>query len=162
MRSVKPVTTPRPEAAAPAARGDGGSASPGPAGPLNIGQASRATGVSAKMIRHYEEISLLSPAQRSFSGYRQFSDADLHTLRFIRQARQLGFGMARIRTLLDLWRNQARPSSEVKALAESHIDELDERIAELRRMRATLASLAHACHGDHRPDCPILDGLAGD
>jgi MerR family copper efflux transcriptional regulator len=147
MRSVKPATKSRPEAEAPA-------------GPLNIGQASRDTGVSAKMIRHYEEIGLLPPAQRSFSGYRQFSNADLHTLRFIRQARLLGFGMAQIRTLLDLWRNQARPSAEVKALAESHIGELDERIAELRRMRATLASLAHACHGDHRPVCPILQGLA--
>lgn len=143
---MKPATISRPE----------------PAGPLNIGQAARATGVSAKMIRHYEEIGLLPPAPRSFSGYRQFSDADLHTLRFIRQARQLGFGMDQIRTLLDLWRDQSRPSGEVKALAESHIVALDQRIAELRRMRATLATLAHACHGDHRPDCPILDGLAGD
>lgn len=132
-----------------------------PAAPMNIGQASRATGVSAKMIRHYEEIGLLAPAQRSFSGYRQFSEADLHSLRFIRQARQLGFGMARIRTLLDLWRDRSRSSSEVKALAQLHIAELDSRIAELRAMRSSLAELAEACHGDERPDCPILDGLAG-
>jgi len=129
---------------------------------MNIGQASQATGVSAKMIRHYEEIGLLPAAQRSFSGYRQYSQADLHTLRFVRQARQLGFGIAQIAVLLDLWRDRGRPSGEVKALAESHIRELDARIAELRSMRATLASLAEACHGDHRPDCPILDGLAGE
>lgn len=131
------------------------------AGPLNIGEASQATGVSAKMIRHYEEIGLLPQAQRSFSGYRQYAEADLHTLRFIRQARQLGFGIPQIATLLDLWRDRERPSAEVKALAKSHIRELDERIAELRQMRATLSSLASACHGDERPDCPILDGLAG-
>lgn len=134
---------------------------PPPAEPMSIGQASRATGVSAKMIRHYEEIGLLAPAQRSFSGYRQFSETDLHSLRFIRQARQLGFGMAQIRTLLDLWRDRSRSSSEVKALAQLHIAELDARIAELRAMRASLAELSQACHGDDRPDCPILDGLAG-
>jgi Cu(I)-responsive transcriptional regulator len=129
--------------------------------PLNIGDAARATGVSAKMIRHYEEIGLLPAAQRSFSGYRQYGDSDLHSLRFIRQARLLGFGIAQIGTLLDLWRDRDRPSAEVKALAHAHIEELDARICELQRMRATLAALSHACHGDERPDCPILDGLAG-
>lgn len=129
--------------------------------PLNIGDAARATGVSAKMIRHYEEIGLLPAAQRSFSGYRQYGDSDLHSLRFIRQARLLGFSIAQIGTLLDLWRDRDRPSAEVKALARAHIEELDARIGELQRMRATLAALSHACHGDQRPDCPILDGLAG-
>ncbi|MFP5406868.1 MAG: Cu(I)-responsive transcriptional regulator, partial [Gammaproteobacteria bacterium] len=119
------------------------------------------TGVSAKMIRHYEQIGLLRAAQRSLAGYRQYDVNDLHTLRFVRQARQLGFGIAQIATLLDLWRDGDRPSAEVKALAQRHIDELDARIAELERMRATLASLADACHGNERPDCPILDGLAG-
>jgi MerR family copper efflux transcriptional regulator len=129
--------------------------------PVNIGEAARLTGVSAKMIRHYEQIGLLTAAQRSFSGYRLYSEPDLHTLRFVRQARQLGFGINQIATLLDLWRDRGRPSAEVKALAQAHIDELDARIAELQRMRATLAALAHACHGDDRPDCPILEGLAG-
>ena len=128
---------------------------------MNIGEASRASGISAKMIRHYEEIGLLPAAQRSFSGYRQYGDNDLHTLRFIRQARLLGFGISQIETLLDLWRDRGRPSAEVKALAKAHIDELDARIAELKRMRATLAALSHACHGDDRPDCPILEGIAG-
>jgi Cu(I)-responsive transcriptional regulator len=128
---------------------------------MNIGEAARTSGVSAKMIRHYEQIGLLPEAQRSFSGYRQYVEKDLHTLRFIRQARQLGFGIAQIATLLDLWRDRERPSAEVKALAQSHIDELDARIGELQRMRATLAQLSRACHGDDRPDCPILDGLAG-
>jgi Cu(I)-responsive transcriptional regulator len=127
---------------------------------MNIGQAARATGVSAKMIRHYEEIGLLPPAQRSLAGYRLFSEADLHALRFIRHARQLGFGIAKIATLLDLWRNRQRPSAEVKALASAHLAELDSRIVELEQMRATLATLAEACHGDERPECPILDRLA--
>jgi MerR family copper efflux transcriptional regulator len=128
---------------------------------VNIGQAARLTGVSAKMIRHYEQIGLLPAAERSFSGYRLYSEPDLHTLRFVRQARQLGFGIDQIAMLLDLWRDRERPSAEVKALAQAHIDELDARIAELQRMRATLAALARACHGDDRPDCPILEGLAG-
>lgn len=134
---------------------------PAVASPLTIGQAALASGVSAKMIRHYEDIGLLPPARRNFSGYRQYTATDLHTLRFIRQARQLGFGIAQIATLLDLWRNRQRPSAEVKALASSHLRELDVRIAELQQMRATLATLAEACHGDERPQCPILERLAG-
>ncbi len=129
---------------------------------MNIGEAARATRVSAKMIRHYEQIGLLPAAQRSLAGYRQYGANDLHTLRFIRQARQLGFGIARITTLLDLWRDHERPSAEVKSLAQAHIEELDARIGELQRMRTALASLSQACHGDDRPECPILDGLAGE
>lgn len=129
--------------------------------PLNIGEAARASGVSARMIRHYEQTGLLPEAQRSMSGYRQYGPSDLHTLRFIQQARQLGFGIGQIAVLLDLWRDRDRPSAEVKALAQSHIAELDEKIAEMQQMRATLAALSHACHGDDRPDCPILEGLAG-
>ena len=133
-----------------------------PARPMNIGEAARTSGVSAKMIRHYEQIGLLPPAERSLAGYRQYGANDLHTLRFIRQARALGFGMAKIATLLDLWRDSDRPSAEVKALAQSHIAELDARIDELQRMRASLALLADACHGDERPECPILEGLSGE
>lgn len=128
---------------------------------MNIGEVARATGVSARMIRHYEQIGLLPPAQRSMSGYRRYGPSDLHTLRFIQQARQLGFGIGQIGLLLDLWRDRQRPSAEVKALAQAHIGELDAKIAEMQRMRATLASLSEACHGDDRPDCPILEGLAG-
>ena len=129
---------------------------------MNIGEAARATGVSAKMIRHYEQIGLLPAAERSLAGYRQYGPNDLHTLRFIRQARALGFGIAKIATLLDLWRDNERPSAEVKALAQSHIAELETRIDELERMRESLASLARACHGDERPECPILEGLSGE
>lgn len=132
-----------------------------PGAPMNIGEAARATRVSARMIRHYEQVGLLRPAQRSLAGYRQYDANDLHTLRFVRQARQLGFGIAQITTLLDLWRDSKRPSAEVKTLAQRHIAELDARIGELERMRATLALLANACHGNERPECPILDGLAG-
>lgn len=150
---MKPATKPQTEHAPPAgiARASG---------PLSIGDAARLSGVSARMIRHYEQIGLLAPAQRGLSGYRQYGDADLHTLRFIQQARQLGFGIAQIATLLDLWRDRERPSAEVKSLALAHIAELDTRIGELQRMRATLSALSHACHGDDRPECPILEGLA--
>ena len=127
---------------------------------MNIGQAARHSGVSAKMIRHYEEIGLTPKAARSYSGYRTYTDNDVHTLRFIRQARSLGFSIKQIEQLLGLWRNQRRPSSKVKALALSHIAELDARIAELQAMKRTLQSLAAHCHGDDRPECPILEGLA--
>jgi Cu(I)-responsive transcriptional regulator len=128
---------------------------------MNIGQAARHSGVSAKMIRHYEEIGLIPKAARSYSGYRTYTGNDVHTLRFIRQARSLGFSIKQIEQLLGLWRNQRRPSSKVKALALSHIAELDARIVELQAMKRTLQSLAAHCHGDDRPGCPILDGLAG-
>lgn len=127
---------------------------------MNIGQAARASGVSAKMIRHYEEIGLIGKAQRTGSGYRVYADTDVHTLRFIRQARNLGFPIEQIRDLLGLWKNQRRTSRKVKELALLHIAELDERIRELQEIKQTLSHLVHHCHGDERPDCPILDSLA--
>jgi len=127
---------------------------------MNIGEAANHSGVSAKMIRHYESIGLIPKATRTFSGYRTYSASDVHTLRFIRQARNLGFSIKQIEQLLGLWRNQRRPSSKVKALAQEHIAELDARIAELEAMKRTLGSLAAHCHGDDRPECPILEGLA--
>ncbi|TAK48841.1 MAG: Cu(I)-responsive transcriptional regulator [Betaproteobacteria bacterium] len=127
---------------------------------MNIGHTARASGVSAKMIRHYEGIGLIPRASRTGSGYRTYNAKDVHTLRFIRQARNLGFSIRQIEELLGLWRNQRRPSSKVKALALAHIEELDARIGELEAMKQTLQALALHCHGDERPECPILDGLA--
>ncbi|HTQ77362.1 MAG TPA: Cu(I)-responsive transcriptional regulator [Burkholderiales bacterium] len=127
---------------------------------MNIGGAARGSGVSPKMIRHYESIGLISPARRTLAGYRTYTSADVHTLRFIRQARALGFPIKQIELLLGLWRNQRRPSRKVKELALAHVAELDARIAELEAMKRTLQRLAEHCHGDERPECPILDGLA--
>lgn len=127
----------------------------------NIGDASALTGVSAKMIRHYEAIGLIPPASRTFANYRLYNDADLHRLRFIRRARNLGFPMKQIEVLLGLWGDPQRSSAEVKRLAQAHSDELAARIAEMQAMQRTLQSLAAHCHGDHRPECPILDDLAG-
>jgi MerR family copper efflux transcriptional regulator len=126
----------------------------------NIGEAAHATGVSAKMIRHYESIGLLPPAQRTDANYRVYTEADLHTLHFVRRARSLGFSLEDIGTLLDLWRNRERPSAKVKALATRHMQALQRKVAEMQSMIATLTHLAHACHGDERPDCPILEDLA--
>jgi Cu(I)-responsive transcriptional regulator len=128
-------------------------------GAVNIGEAAKATGVSAKMIRHYEEVGLLPPPRRTYAGYRQYVDADLHTLRFIRHARDLGFSIRQIGELVGLWQNRRRPSSKVKALAQAHIDELERKAAETLAMKRTLEHLVHCCHGDERPDCPILDTL---
>lgn len=127
---------------------------------LNIGQVAQASGVSAKMIRHYEEIGLMPRAKRTHSNYRTYSEADVHTLRFIRQARTLGFPIGAIGKLLTLWRDHRRPSRKVKELALAHVQELEARIAELQTMKHTLEHLAKHCHGDDRPDCPILEGLA--
>jgi len=127
---------------------------------MNIGEAARHSGVTAKMIRHYEGIGLIPKATRTFSGYRTYSANDVHTLRFVRQARNLGFSIKQIEQLLGLWRNQRRSSSKVKALALAHIEELDARITELQAMKRTLQDLAAHCHGDERPECPILEGLA--
>lgn len=127
----------------------------------NIGGAAQASGVSAKMIRHYEEIGLVKKPARTESGYRTYSDAEVHTLRFIKQARNLGFSIKQIGALLGLWQDQARSSSQVKALALEHIAELDDKIREMQAMKATLERLAQCCHGDARPDCPILNELAG-
>jgi len=127
---------------------------------LNIGQAAEASGVSAKMIRHYEEIGLIPKARRTDSNYRTYSEADVHTLRFIKQARNLGFPIGAIGKLLALWRDHRRPSRKVKELALAHVQELEARIRELQTMKHTLEHLAKHCHGDDRPDCPILEGLA--
>lgn len=129
---------------------------------MNIGEAARASGVSAKMIRYYEQVGLLAPRGRSESGYRLYGPAEVHTLRFIRQARRLGFLVEDIRKLVALWHDRSRASSEVKAIALEHVGELDRRIAELKEMRDVLAHLARHCHGDARPDCPILEELASE
>jgi MerR family transcriptional regulator, copper efflux regulator len=127
---------------------------------MNIGEAAKASGVSAKMIRHYEEAKLIRPAKRTESNYRVYLPNDVEVLRFVRHARRLGFWMNQIATLLGLWEDRSRPSSEVKHLAKEHIDELDRRIQELMEMKRTLENLANHCRGDARPDCPILDALA--
>jgi len=129
-------------------------------GMLNIGQAAAASGVSAKMIRHYEDGGLIGKAARTRAGYRVYRDADIHTLRFIRRARDLGFSIREIQALLGLWRNRRRASADVKRLAMQHVRDLDARIAEMQAMRRSLANLAEHCHGDGRPDCPILDDLS--
>ncbi|MFF7707748.1 Cu(I)-responsive transcriptional regulator [Pseudomonas sp. NPDC007930] len=126
---------------------------------MNIGQAARHSGLSAKMIRHYESTGLLAPAKRTGSGYRVYGNDDLHTLGFIKRARDLGFSLEEIARLLALWRDRGRASADVKALAHQHIDALNARIAELASLRDTLQDLADHCQGDQRPDCPILDQL---
>lgn len=128
---------------------------------FNISEAAEATGVSAKMIRHYEKIGLIPPVERTFANYRIYSESDLHTLRFIRRARDLGFSMKQIHTLLGLWQNRARSSREVKSVALEHVRELELKIREMEAMKKALETLAAHCHGDHRPDCPILEDLAG-
>ena len=127
---------------------------------MNIGQASKATGVSAKMIRYYEEIGLVPKAARRDSGYRDYGDADIHRLRFIRRARDLGFSVEEITDLLGLWSDRSRASADVKALALGHVEALRQKVVEIQGMITTLEGLAHSCHGDHRPDCPIIEELA--
>jgi Cu(I)-responsive transcriptional regulator len=127
----------------------------------NIGEAAAATGVSAKMIRHYESAGLIPPASRTFAGYRLYGDADLHRLRFIRRARNLGFSMKQIEALLALWGDRQRASAEVKALALAHAQELEDKIREMQAMQRTLLALSRHCRGNERPECPILDDLAG-
>ncbi len=126
---------------------------------MKIGEISEASGVSQRMIRHYEKIGLIPPAARRDSGYRDYDQRDLHTLRFIGRARDMGFPIEEIRTLLALWHDRERSSAEVKKLAMSRAAELRERIAVLEGMRRTLEHLGASCHGDDRPDCPILDEL---
>ncbi len=129
-------------------------------GHYNIGQAATQSGVSAKMVRHYESLGLLPAVHRTEAGYRQYGEKEVHTLRFIHRARTLGFSMAEIAELLKLWQNKGRASADVKRIALAHVADLERRIAEMEAMRQTLAELAHCCQGDHRPDCPILSGLA--
>jgi MerR family transcriptional regulator, copper efflux regulator len=126
---------------------------------MNIGEAAARSGVSAKMVRHYEALGLLPAVVRTDAGYRRYGEAEVHTLRFIRRSRDLGFSMAEIATLLELWRNRRRASGDVKRIAQTHIDDLERRIAEMAAMKATLLRLVDCCHGDQRPDCPILDEL---
>jgi len=127
---------------------------------MNIGEAAEATGVTAKMIRHYEQIGLIRAAGRTGSGYRVYGPKDLSTLSFIRRARDLGFSIAQIRDLLTLWQDRARASSDVKRIASEHIDEMRAKMQLLQEMVHTLEHLSAHCHGDDRPDCPILEQLA--
>jgi Cu(I)-responsive transcriptional regulator len=129
---------------------------------MNIGEASKQSAVSAKMIRHYESLGLLPKVARTEAGYRLYDEAAIHTLRFIRRARDLGFGMKEIEVLLALWRNRKRASAQVKRIALAHAADLQRRVNEMQAMQRTLEHLAGCCHGDERPDCPILDDLAGD
>lgn len=126
---------------------------------MNIGQASKASGVSQRMIRHYEGIGLIPKAVRRDSGYRDYDDSDVHTLRFIRRARDLGFPVAEIGKLLALWQDRSRASADVKALATARAEELRRKELEIQAMRRSLEKLARTCHGDGRPNCPILEDL---
>ena len=127
---------------------------------MNIGQASKASGVSAKMIRYYEQIGLIRPPERTDSSYRTYADSDVHTLRFIRRARDLGFSVEQMKALLALWRDRSRASADVKAIALEHIAELERKAAAIAEMTETLSHLVSHCHGDARPDCPIIEGFA--
>ncbi len=131
------------------------------ASPWSIGEAAQRSGVSARMVRHYESLGLLPAVARTDSGYRQYTEADVHSLQFIKRARDLGFSMDEIAELVGLWHDRGRTSASVKRVAQKHLDELQQRIADMQAMQATLAHLVHCCHGDQRPDCPILEDLAG-
>ena len=128
---------------------------------MNIGQASAQSGVSAKMIRHYEEIGLLRPLGRSAANYRRYGESEVHVLRFVKRARELGFSMAEIKDLLGLWRDKGRSNAAVRRIAARHVEDLKAKIAELQAMVKSLEHLTRNCHGDERPDCPILEDLAG-
>lgn len=129
---------------------------------MNIGQASNLSGVSRKMIRHYEAIGLIPPAARSHAAYRRYGEADVQRLAFIRRARAAGFPTDEIRRLLSLWEDRQRPAREVRRLAQAHLEGIETRIGELRRIAGTLAHLIEHCRGGDRPECPILEALAGD
>ena len=131
-----------------------------PAWPVNIGMAAQLSGISPKMLRHYESLGLLGAVVRTESNYRQYSLADVHTLRFIRRARDMGFGLDAITELVSLWHNRRRSSATVKRIAQKHHDELAQRIEALQAMQRSLDELLCHCPGDDRPDCPILDDLA--
>lgn len=127
---------------------------------MNIGEAAKASGVTAKMIRYYESVDLIKKSARTESGYRQYTDSEVQTLRFIKRARDLGFSLERIKTLLGLWEDRTRKSAEVKMLARQYIEELDQDIHKLQSIRDQLQHLSDSCRGDHRPDCPIINDLA--
>lgn len=127
---------------------------------MNVGNAARRTGLSAKTIRYYEDIGLISP-ERSANGYRDYTGEDVHRLAFLRRARNLGFSIEDCRQLMALYRDRSRASADVRSIASSHVSAIEDKIAELQSMRATLQKLIHACHGDDRPDCPILEEMAG-
>jgi MerR family transcriptional regulator, copper efflux regulator len=128
---------------------------------MNIGEAAGASGVSAKTIRYYEAAGLIAAANRTRSGYRVYTQADVFTLRFIKRARELGFSIERIRRLLDLWQDKSRASRDVKRLALDHIAEIRAKVAAMTSMRDAVQELADACDGDERPECPILRDLEG-
>ncbi len=130
-------------------------------GPMDIGEAARRTGVPAKTIRYYESVGLVAPARRADNGYRLYGESEIAMLSFVRRARDLGFSIRAVGDLLALWLDKGRASADVKALALGHARALDRRIAELKTMQKTIIALAERCHGDARPDCPILDGIAG-
>jgi MerR family transcriptional regulator, copper efflux regulator len=127
---------------------------------MNIGEAAKASGINAKLIRHYESIGIIPKPRRSDSGYRVYSDVDVNILAFVRRARGLGFAMKEIKKLVGLWRNRSRASLDVKSLTLKHIKDMEKKVEELQSMILTLKHLARNCHGDQRPDCPIIDGLA--
>lgn len=127
---------------------------------MNIGQAAKACGVTAKMIRHYETIGLIAQSHRTEAGYRQYTPTDLHNLRFIKSARSLGFSLDDIKHLLSLWQDKQRASADVKTLAQHHLDVLNSKILELTQMRDSIQELVAHCQGNQRPDCPIINGLA--
>jgi MerR family transcriptional regulator, copper efflux regulator len=129
---------------------------------MNIGQAAKQSGVSVKMVRHYEAVGLLPKLARSFGNYRLYSENEVHTLRFIKRARALGFSMADIKELVGLWQNRSRSSASVKKIARKHVEELRRKIGELKAMAQTLEHLMDHCRGDHRPECPIIEDLAKD
>ena len=128
--------------------------------PVNIGMAARLSGVSAKMVRHYESMGLLPAVARTDSGYRQYTQADVHSLRFMKRCRELGFSMVDMASLVQLWHNRSRASASVQQIARRHLAELETRVNALQAMQRSLQELIHCCHGDERPECPILDDLA--
>ena len=127
---------------------------------MNIGEAARRSGLSAKTIRYYEDTGLIAPAARAENGYRDYSDTDVHKLRFVRHARGLGFSVDECSQLLSLYQDKTRQSADVKAIAEKHLSDVEDKIRELQELRKTLSHLVTCCHGDNRPDCPILAGIA--
>ena len=154
------MTTHHSSDAAPTTRAK--AAAPRPiAWPVPIGVAAKRAGISARMVRHYESLGLINGVARTDSGYRQYTEADVHALHFSRRSRDLGFSMEEIAELLGLWHDRSRASSQVKRIAQAHIDDLSQRIAAMQAMQRSLQTLVHCCHGDERPDCPILDDLAG-